>query len=102
MHVFLDDEIPTVKKTTTLPGSSWVHKNVTTSNQNKPKNDQIVSYDPQHRNPAHAGANKTNHWELSLMRQHFHPSVELFAQTIMEGKDIKYTGMIYYFLKIYI
>ena len=105
MHVFLDDEIPTVKKTTTLPGSSWVHKNVTTSNQNKPKNDQIVSYDPQHRNPAHAGANKTNHWELSLMRQHFHPSVELFAQTIMEGKDIKYTGrcsMIHYFLEIYI
>merc|ERR1712141_507975 len=51
-----------------------------------------MGYDSQHRNPAFAGANKTNHWELSLMRQHFHPSVELFAQTIMEGKDIKYTG----------
>ena len=39
-----------------------------------------------------SGADKTNHWELSLMSQHFHPSVELFANTVLEGKDIKYTG----------
>ena len=91
LYVFSDDEIPTVKKNTSLTGSSWVHKNVTSNG--KAKNDQNNSYDPQHRNPAHAGANKTNHWELSLMRQHFHPSVELFAQTILEGKDIKYTGI---------
>ena len=84
-----DDENQDTKKRNSVAGSSWIHKKLSS---NKPRLDQTSSYDPQHRNPTYAGANKTNHWELSLMTQHFHPSVELFAQTILDGQDIKYTG----------
>ena len=70
--------------------SSWVHKKV-----HKPQNHKSETkefYDTEQRNPAYAGADKTNHWELALLSKHFHPSVNLFANTIMEGSDIKYNG----------
>lgn len=42
-------------------------------------------YDPFCRNPLGSGANNTFCYELFALSNHFHPSVALFAQNIMEG-----------------
>ena len=59
--------------------SSWVHKQVGKPVQAKKKSEVKEFYDPNQRNPAFAGADQTNNWELSLMASHFHPSVSHFA-----------------------
>ncbi|XP_007255500.3 CCAAT/enhancer-binding protein zeta [Astyanax mexicanus] len=67
------------------PTASWVH------HQNlEGKNMKI--YDPIFRNPLYCGANYTTLWELQKLSLHFHPSVALFAKTIMQGEFIQYTG----------
>lgn len=87
-----DDEGETKAPTpSTSSSSSWVHKDLNKKPDQKLKTDKNT-YDPMQRNPAYAGAEKTNHWELSLMANHFHPSVALFANTIIEGSQIKYSG----------
>lgn len=43
-------------------------------------------YDPFARNPLRAGANLSFYSELETLSNHFHPSVALFAKTIIEGK----------------
>ncbi|KAK5852574.1 hypothetical protein PBY51_006427 [Eleginops maclovinus] len=50
------------------------------------------SYDPLHRNPLFCGADHTTLWELQRLAAHFHPSVSLFAKTILEGGSILYSG----------
>ncbi|KAM9316709.1 CCAAT/enhancer-binding protein zeta [Gastrophryne carolinensis] len=49
-------------------------------------------YDPINRNPLFCGADNTCLWELKQLSEHFHPSVALFAKTILEGNTIQYTG----------
>ncbi|CAK9816344.1 CCAAT/enhancer-binding protein zeta, partial [Anthophora quadrimaculata] len=49
-------------------------------------------YDPFHRNPLYAGITKGLNSELISLSTHYHPSVALFANTILEGKSIDYTG----------
>ncbi|XP_017764297.1 PREDICTED: CCAAT/enhancer-binding protein zeta isoform X2 [Eufriesea mexicana] len=49
-------------------------------------------YDPFCRNPAYAGITKGLNTELIALSKHYHPSVALFANTILEGKSIDYTG----------
>lgn len=80
-----------VKPSTSGASSSWVHKKVQNSVQNQ-KSLNKTRYDPDQRNPAFAGADKTNNWELSLTASHFHPSVALFAGKILNETDIKYAG----------
>ncbi len=87
-----DEENPKPSTSKPKPAtSSWVHKNV-----HKPvlpqKRTSNESYDPHQRNPAFAGADKTNHWELAMVTGHFHPSVEMFATSVLDGKAIKYNG----------
>jgi ribosome biogenesis protein MAK21 len=72
--------------------SSWIHKSLVGQTSSGKKSDLKVVYDPMARNPAYAGADKTNHWELSEISNHFHPSVALFANTILQGSPIKYSG----------
>lgn len=50
------------------------------------------SYDPFCRNPLYAGATKGLNAELEALSRHFHPSVALFANQIIQGKSIEYTG----------
>lgn len=64
----------------------------------EPKDDVIVedtkikteckatSYDPFTRNPLHSGANLSFHCELEALDKHFHPTVSLYANTIINGK----------------
>ncbi|KAK1889536.1 CCAAT/enhancer-binding protein zeta [Dissostichus eleginoides] len=67
------------------PSASWVH------HQNL-EGKSIQSYDPLHRNPLFCGADHTTLWELQRLAAHFHPSVSLFAKTILEGGSILYSG----------
>ncbi|XP_019965229.1 CCAAT/enhancer-binding protein zeta [Paralichthys olivaceus] len=68
------------------PTASWVHH----QNLEGGKHKQI--YDPLHRNPLFCGADHTTLWELQRLTLHFHPSVSLFAKTVLEGGFIMYTG----------
>lgn len=56
----------------------------------------IKSYDPFCRNPLYAGATKGLNAELEALSRHFHPSVSLFANQIIQGNKF-YT----IFLQIY-
>ncbi|XP_078050886.1 nucleolar complex protein 1 [Augochlora pura] len=49
-------------------------------------------YDPFYRNPLYAGITEDLSTELITLSKHYHPSVALFANTIIEGKLIDYTG----------
>ncbi|KAI9556412.1 hypothetical protein GHT06_018986 [Daphnia sinensis] len=68
--------------------STWVHRK---GSQSKPKSK--LAYDPLARNPMYARAELSGGmWEINLLTNHFHPSVALFAKTIVEGTPIEYTG----------
>lgn len=69
--------------------STWVHKkNMKTASVHR----KIADYDPLHRNPSFSGAENALVWELDLLSSHFHPSVALFAQTVLDGRSVKYGG----------
>ncbi|XP_051954531.1 CCAAT/enhancer-binding protein zeta isoform X1 [Xyrauchen texanus] len=68
------------------PTASWVH------HQNMEGDQRKEAYDPIHRNPSYCGADNTTLWELQKLSHHFHPSVALFAKTILQGEFIQYTG----------
>ncbi|KAM4633863.1 CCAAT/enhancer-binding protein zeta [Polymixia lowei] len=68
------------------PTASWVH------HQNFEGGRSLEIYDPLHRNPLFCGADQTTLWELQQLSLHFHPSVSLFAKTILQGEFIQYTG----------
>lgn len=88
--------------------STWVHRN---NVQTKSK--ARTGYDPLARNPLYGRAEQSGgYWEMNLLAAHYHPSVSanvfwydcmtliticlsqvaLFAQTVIEGKPIEYTG----------
>ncbi|NWW92508.1 CEBPZ protein, partial [Rhynochetos jubatus] len=66
--------------------ASWVH------HLNMGGKKSGASYDPMHRSPLYCGAESTSLWELKKLSEHFHPSVALFAKTILEGNPIQYSG----------
>uniref|UniRef100_A0A8C0ZTJ4 CCAAT/enhancer-binding protein zeta n=1 Tax=Castor canadensis TaxID=51338 RepID=A0A8C0ZTJ4_CASCN len=66
--------------------ASWVHFD------NLKGGKQLKTYDPFNRNPLFCGAENTSFWELKKLSEHFHPSVALFAKTILEGNYIQYSG----------
>ncbi|XP_073249023.1 CCAAT/enhancer-binding protein zeta-like [Porites lutea] len=49
-------------------------------------------YNPNHRNPLYSGAESSCSWELNRLSRHYHPTVCLFASTLMKGGDIEYKG----------
>ncbi|XP_053314606.1 CCAAT/enhancer-binding protein zeta [Spea bombifrons] len=77
-----DKKAPGGKITT----QSWIHQK-TLQGLNS-----FNSYDPSNRNPLFCGADNTSLWELKKLSEHFHPSVALFAKTVLEGNPIHYTG----------
>ncbi|NXN94387.1 CEBPZ protein, partial [Rhinopomastus cyanomelas] len=66
--------------------ASWVH------HLNMGGRRSGAVYDPLHRSPLYCGAESTSLWELKKLSEHFHPSVALFARTILEGNHIQYSG----------
>ncbi|XP_037663484.1 CCAAT/enhancer-binding protein zeta [Choloepus didactylus] len=73
-------------KTKKLQPASWVHFD------NLKGGKQLNTYDPFSRNPLFCGAENTCLWELQKLSEHFHPSVALFAKTILQGNYIQYSG----------
>ncbi|KAK1127762.1 hypothetical protein K0M31_003250 [Melipona bicolor] len=63
-----------------------------TENNVKIDFDTHKEYDPFCRNPLYAGITKGLNTELIMLSKHYHPSVALFANTILEEKPIDYTG----------
>lgn len=75
-----DDE---AKKAST----SWVH------NANLKKDQESSGdYDLMARNPLFANTKFSVNWELTLLRHHFHPSANMFAQKTIDGESIDYDG----------
>ncbi|XP_041105380.1 CCAAT/enhancer-binding protein zeta [Polyodon spathula] len=81
-----ESETQADKSDSPKPAASWVHH----KNQKSGKN--AGGYDPMHRNPLYCGSDSTSLWELKKLSEHFHPSVALFARTILQGDFIQYTG----------
>ncbi|ANZ74417.1 BA75_00086T0 [Komagataella pastoris] len=48
-------------------------------------------YDPRQRDPRFAGAEKSSLWELNTFVDHFHPTVRLYARSLLDGSDEKVT-----------
>jgi len=49
-------------------------------------------YKPMSRNPSFAKAESVGLRELALLANHYHPTVSLFAQNLLEKETIQYTG----------
>ena len=49
-----------------------------------PDEKSIDTYDPLHRNPVYCRAEKACVWELRKLQHHYHPSVGLFASTVLK------------------
>lgn len=52
--------------------------------------EQEKAYDPMHRSPEYANADKTNLWELLPLCVHYHPTVCLFAKKLLDQTGIRY------------
>uniref|UniRef100_A0A8C2EAD6 CCAAT/enhancer-binding protein zeta n=1 Tax=Cyprinus carpio TaxID=7962 RepID=A0A8C2EAD6_CYPCA len=78
VHTDKDEKIQSVKQCQVKPTASWVHHQNLGGSLNK------VTYDPMNRNPLYCGADHTALWELQKLSFHFHPSVALFAKTLLQ------------------
>lgn len=75
-----DEEKSTASKKKNSNGGSWMHKN----NANFKRHE---AYDYTERNPLYAGAEKTLTYELLPFTRHYHPTVVVFANKLL---DVKY------------
>lgn len=67
-------------------GSSWFHS-ANTINGVK-QHSSITQYNPLSRNPLYAGGSFCAYTELNLLKDHFHPSVSLFAANLLNGMEL--------------
>ncbi|XP_052747869.1 CCAAT/enhancer-binding protein zeta [Galleria mellonella] len=88
--------------------ASWYHARVKVEGQEEDKNKEkeaqiqlkrtvnmdkiIMEYNPHARNPTFAGANCTAYMELVALARHFHPTVKLFSERILNEQIIQYSG----------
>ncbi|KAL1124792.1 hypothetical protein AAG570_001413 [Ranatra chinensis] len=68
----------------------WYHCETVTNRQ--PRWANRLCYDGQARNPLFANADKTAYFELLSLANHFHPTVSLFANKILNHEIITYSG----------
>ncbi|CAG9770496.1 unnamed protein product [Ceutorhynchus assimilis] len=69
-------------------GSSWVHVDQKVKKVHEP----ISKYNPSSRNPLFAGGEFLAYSELRYLKNHFHPTVALWAHNVLQGEKVKYTG----------
>ncbi|KAI4470572.1 ccaat-binding factor-related [Holotrichia oblita] len=67
---------------------SWYHCSTTIKEEKK----NPTCYDPFNRNPLFAGAEYTAYFELLNLKDHYHPTVSLYADNLLQGKPINYSG----------
>ncbi|XP_077594682.1 CCAAT/enhancer-binding protein zeta isoform X2 [Stigmatopora nigra] len=80
------EEEESKSKSEELPSASWVHRHNLKGSQKR------QTYDPLHRNPLFCAAERDCVWELHGLSRHFHPTVSLYAKTLLQGDSIKYSG----------
>ncbi|XP_019894741.2 uncharacterized protein F23B12.7 [Musca domestica] len=75
-------------------GSSWHHTKVAENKNGEAKVKELApsKYDPFHRVPDFAGAEFALQNELLLLRRHIHPTIEVFAESVLNNKRIDYYG----------
>ncbi|KAM9927495.1 hypothetical protein OXX59_002504 [Metschnikowia pulcherrima] len=56
---------------------------LTSNDSEKKGNDE--EYDPKKRDPEYANAHKSNLWEMSSFVNHYHPSVSIYASSLIDG-----------------
>ena len=49
-------------------------------------------YDPMKREPRFANADNSIFWELLLLKRHYHPTVQVFADKILKMEELTYNG----------
>lgn len=64
-------------------GSSWVHSTTIIKKEKK----DPTTYDPLTRNPLYAGAEYSAYVELLSLKDHYHPTVSLYAGKLLEGNN---------------
>ncbi|XP_034183244.2 nucleolar complex protein 1 isoform X1 [Osmia lignaria lignaria] len=88
----LEESVILTNVTTELYTNEETKSEKKMENDTKIEFDKKKEYDPFCRNPLYAGVTKGLNTELIALSKHYHPSVVLFANTIIEGKPIDYTG----------
>ncbi|CAD7006412.1 unnamed protein product [Ceratitis capitata] len=79
-----NDEENVNKKQPTSIKSSWHHAKVeSTATEGKVREIAPSKYDPYHRVPSYAGAEFALRDELLLLREHYHPTVQVFAENLL-------------------
>ncbi|XP_066138108.1 CCAAT/enhancer-binding protein zeta-like [Euwallacea fornicatus] len=78
-----EDEKPDLE--VSFKGSSWVHSN---ARDLKP----IVKYNPLVRNPLYGGGQFAVYTELRYLVSHFHPTVALWAESLLKDRKVDYIG----------
>lgn len=76
---------------TAAKSSSWVFKKVNTTTSQ-----QTAAYEPLHRNPLYANAETASPYELLPLKNHYHPTVALFTEKLMNREPIDYDGDVLY------
>lgn len=87
-----EDEIkPEIKEPSTSRNiSSWFH-----AQNNEPVNKEkapVTKYNPFVRNPLYGGGEFSAYIELIDLKNHFHPTVALYASNIISNETVKYSG----------
>jgi ribosome biogenesis protein MAK21 len=59
------------------------------NSSNKPQNTFDSKYDPRKRDPSFANADSTYLWELMPFVNHFHPTVSLYARSLLKDAQIE-------------
>uniref|UniRef100_A0A7E4ZZH2 CBF domain-containing protein n=1 Tax=Panagrellus redivivus TaxID=6233 RepID=A0A7E4ZZH2_PANRE len=78
---------------TPVPTAGWVHRaGFGGKKSDKPIDPQTVGYNHEARNPLYANAETTVDSELFLLAEHYHPTVAVFAENIINEVPIKYNG----------
>lgn len=68
---------------------SWYHaQNLSVKKEKVP----LTKYNPLSRNPLYGGGEFCAYTELCVLKNHFHPTVALYATSIVNNQTVKYSG----------
>ena len=68
--------------------------NTTTTNNNNMSNLLCIGeYDSGKREPIYSNADKTAYWEIIALTKHYHPTVAIWANKLLNSQPIEYNGI---------
>nr|XP_027195187.1 CCAAT/enhancer-binding protein zeta-like [Dermatophagoides pteronyssinus] len=87
-----DDDDDKDRKKSNGQIKSWVYVDLKKNNENQNDNEDDGKYRFDCRNPLYANADQEPCWELFALRNHFHPTVQMFVQKIINNESFEYDG----------